>query len=198
MNLIDQMIRFAKCLPGTSVERGLAISEIRRVEAQFQFKFPPDLSKFLRSGLPVGDQWPDWRRAIEECDGPASYDIESRLRWPIEGMLFDIENNAWWDPDWGEKPADLKVAKTIASRAVAHAPPLIPIYGHRYLPAEPCEKGNPVFSVYQMDIIIYGNNLPQYLSAESHSEFVGEWNSTAREIRCWTRWMNSPWWSQEQ
>jgi hypothetical protein len=47
------------------------------------------------------------------------------------------------------------------------APRLIPIYAHRAVPNEPLEAGNPVFSVMQMDIIIYGNDLEQYL----HNEF---------------------------
>jgi hypothetical protein len=45
-------------------------------------------------------------------------------------------------------------------------PVLIPVFSHRYLLASPCEANNPIFSVYQTDIIIYGNNLPDYLWPE--------------------------------
>lgn len=45
-------------------------------------------------------------------------------------------------------------------------PRLIPVYGHRYLPAFPSEAGNPVYSVYQTDIICYGNDLLTYLCRE--------------------------------
>lgn len=37
---------------------------------------------------------------------------------------------------------------------------------HRYLPAEPCEAGNPVLSVHQTDIIVYGHDLRAYLRNE--------------------------------
>lgn len=69
---------------------------------------------------------------------------------------------------------------------------LIPVCGHRYLPAEPCSAGNPVLSVYQMDIIVYGRDLAAYFAAEatgrSESLVAGD-----RPIRCWTRWMVAAW-----
>ena len=54
--------------------------------------------------------------------------------------------------------------------AIAHlvrdAPELIPIYGHRAIPAEPPEAGNPVFSIVQTDVMVYGSNLHEYLINE--------------------------------
>jgi hypothetical protein len=47
-----------------------------------------------------------------------------------------------------------------------HYPTLIPIYAHRYLPAQPVLAGNPVFSVYQTDIMHYGNDLASYFAHE--------------------------------
>jgi hypothetical protein len=49
---------------------------------------------------------------------------------------------------------------------VAAAPGLIPVFGHRYLLARPCVVGNPVLSVYQSDIIVYGEDLRGYLLIE--------------------------------
>jgi hypothetical protein len=45
-------------------------------------------------------------------------------------------------------------------------PRLVPVFSHRYLPAEPHLSGNPVLSVYQTDIIYYGSNLKRYIAHE--------------------------------
>jgi hypothetical protein len=49
---------------------------------------------------------------------------------------------------------------------VKQAPRLIPIFSHRYLLIDPCVPGNPVFSIKQGDIIVYGENLRDYLINE--------------------------------
>ncbi len=49
---------------------------------------------------------------------------------------------------------------------VESAPKLIPLLSHHYLPATPHEAGNPVFSVYQSDVIYYGTNLDEYFKRE--------------------------------
>lgn len=78
-------------------------------------------------------------------------------------------------------------ALRIASDAVRGAPVLIPVHGHRYLPAEPCEGGNPVFSIYQWDIIVYGRDLESYFEAERDG-WRAELNAHAKTIRSWTAW----------
>ena len=65
--------------------------------------------------------------------------------------------------------------------------PTIPVSGHRYLPAEPELGGNPVFSVYQTDIVHYGGDLRRYLSCDfgrlEHAEAI---RGELRRIRFWT------------
>jgi hypothetical protein len=73
----------------------------------------------------------------------------------------------WW-PEWGEEPASPDARKEVLRSVVSHAPKLIPLIGHRYLPEEPHEAGNPVFSVYQSDVIYYGANLTDYFRAGIH------------------------------
>jgi hypothetical protein len=142
------------------IERGMTEEEFSRVERQFGFRFPPDLRTFLAAGLPVSRGWVDWRRIDEAA-------IRGRLDWPLEGICFDIEHNRFWLQEWGERPSKLEAAFDVARRAVRAAPVLIPICGHRYIPVEPCEEGNPIFSIYQTDIIYYGADLMDYL----HNEF---------------------------
>jgi hypothetical protein len=143
---------------GFSVEPGLTAAELARAEERFAIRFPPDLAEFLSQGLPSGDRFPQWRSLDAS--------IEAQLAWPLDGMLFDIQNAVFWMPEWGERPADTEAAKGVAAAAVRTAPVLIPLCGHRYLPAEPLEAGNPVFSVYQTDVIYYGHDLASWVEAE--------------------------------
>jgi hypothetical protein len=57
-------------------------------------------------------------------------------------------------------------ATEIAKADFVTWPKLLPIFGHRFLAAEPCRVGNPVLSIQQMDIVYYGCDLAQYLMHE--------------------------------
>jgi hypothetical protein len=46
---------------------------------------------------------------------------------------------------------------------------MVPVYGHRYLPAGRGTFGHPVLSIYQTDIIVYGTDLADYI----HQDFSG-------------------------
>jgi hypothetical protein len=187
---------------GFAFEPGLSSEEVIRIERTYGFRFPPDLQALLRYALPVGGDptkqdrydaagrrifiagtgwnvFPNWRR------GPEA-ELREKLAWPLEGILFDIEHSTFWDPAWGPKPASLEDAFAIARREVAKVPVLIPVYSHRYLPAEPEAAGNPVLSVYQTDIIYYGNDLASYFSREFGME-LPSWAATSpRPIRFWS------------
>lgn len=179
-------------LSDTQLEPGLKETEFAAIQRDFGVVFPPDLRQVLAAALPTGPRWPNWREAARDPRGAAAANVRDCLAWPHDGMIFDIKNNAFWDPEWGQRPSSLDAAIEIASRAVRAAPMLIPVYGHRYIPAEPCTAGNPVLSVYQMDIIVYGRDLAAYLVAEA----TGQSESLVaddRPIRCWTRWMLAEW-----
>ena len=144
---------------GVRIAPGLTESELSAAEAAHGFRFPPDLRSLLAHALPEAEQFPDWRH-------PDSAFIADRLAWPADSMCFDVEHDGFWLPAWGPRPETLEAAWTRAREAVRAAPFLIPLHAHRYLPAVPCIAGNPVFSVYQTDIIYYGFDLPSYLAAE--------------------------------
>ena len=144
---------------GHRIEPGLTEEEFARVEEEFGFAFADDHRAFLAAGLPVGALWPDWR------DGDPDV-LRGRLNWPIEGVLFDVEHNVFWDTDWGERPRELGQAIAVAQRHLAHVPTLVPIYSHRYLPAGKGTFGHLVLSVYQTDIICYGADLDDYIERE--------------------------------
>ena len=167
---------------------GLTDVEVERAEAAYSFRFPPDLRTFLQIALPAGDKFPNWR----ERDDPQVREI---MRWPLHGLLFDVEHSSFWLPEWGEKPKLLSEAKNIARNAYSHAPRLIPIYSHRFIPEQPAEAGNPVFSIYQTDIIWYGFDLDDYLRHEFKLAGRAEWPSQVKAIDFWDveRWQEQSW-----
>src|SRR5262249_25570279 len=137
------------------------------IEAEHGFCFPPDYRAFLMFALPVSNGFVDWRNGDRG-------QIHNQLSWPYEGMCFDIKHNAFWlDDAWGKRPSELTEACAIAKLAIDQAPRLIPVAGHRYIPDAPCEEGNPIFSVYQTDIIYYGRDLFEYLENEFGYYFFG-------------------------
>ena len=139
---------------------GYTQSELDTAQAKYDLVFPPDLVALLRDRRPVLGY--DWRSDDKE--------IRHMLRWPLEGLLFDVENNALWWPEWGDRPATAEARAEVLAKVVAAAPKLIPLVSHRYLPAEPHENGNPVFSVYQSDVIYYGSDLADYFDREFVSQ----------------------------
>ncbi|MBE9102630.1 SMI1/KNR4 family protein [filamentous cyanobacterium LEGE 07170] len=144
---------------GTTFEDGLSDREIECIENQWSFRFPPDLRQLLQYALPTSERFPNWR-------SESAKSLERRINWPYRGMCFDIKNNAFWLDTWQERPDSIDSANQIAKTAISQAPFLIPIYSHRYIPDAPSEIGNPVFSVYQTDIIFYGFDLSHYLERE--------------------------------
>lgn len=174
---------------GIALAPGLSEAELGRAEAVHGFRFPPDLRAMLAAFLPTGPGLPDWR-------APGSPALAAQLRWPLEGMLFDLEHDQFWLPAWGAKPAALAERVARATRAVAEAPVLIPVSGHRYLPAEPEEAGNPVFSVYQTDLIVYGHDLRAYLRSELCESVEARERAMAsalpaRRIRFWSELLDA-------
>jgi hypothetical protein len=148
-----------------TIEHGLTAEECAATERRYGFSFPPDLREFLSCGLPVPEDFPNWRTGKIQRSRTTT-EISELLDWPCEGMCFDIENNEFWMPDWGPRPSDLPEAFQLARRMVRQAPPLIPVFSHRFLPAEPPTEGNPVLSVWQTDIIYYGPDLISYFAEE--------------------------------
>lgn len=159
---------------------GLSDSELATAEEWCGTPFPPDLKEFLQVALPIAPRFPDWRSGSRNT-------LVSWLADPFEGIAFDIERKAFWWPTWGSRPANLATAKEVARAAVERVPRLVPIYGHRFLPTEPLERGNPVFSIVQTDIIYYGRDLRSYFKQEFGGAPYGEVvNPPPRHIRFWS------------
>jgi hypothetical protein len=159
---------------------GYTPDEIDDIQARWRLRFPPDLVTLLREHRPL-------------LGGPGAFDwissdvakIRSLLEWPLESFWFDVEHSeVWWD-DWGEKPVEAGAQREVLNAVFAAAPRLIPLFGHRYIAEEPCEHDNPVFSVYQTDVIHYGANLTDWLRREHEGFEAAPW-PTIKNSRFWT------------
>lgn len=183
-----QVNRIVKLLKekDVSFDKGLSDDEILRVNQEFGISFPKDLKLLLQTELPISSGFVHWRYGINSEKGKK--EIEHRLNWPKEGMLFDIKNNSFWLDKWGIKPSKFEKQKEIAVSELAKQPKLIPIYSHRYIPSKPNEIGNPVFSVHQMDIIHYGIDLIDYFSNEFGFELPKSFRiiSEPKRIQFWS------------
>ena len=155
--------------------KGYTQVELDQAQETYGLVFPPDLVSLLRDRRPALGY--DWR-----SDGKA---IRAALGWPLEGLLFDVENNGLWWPEWGERPDTAQARAQVLTEVVQAAPKLIPLFSHRYLPCEPHEAGNPVISIYQSDAIYYGADLEDYFERE----FVDRrrpWPTQVKQIRFWS------------
>jgi hypothetical protein len=142
-----------------ALEAGLSEKELSRAERRYGVRFAPDHRELLALALPVGDSWYNWRARADKR-------IREAIRWPLEGVLFDVENNVFWPASWGERPNSVAARFEIAEHQVNAWPQFVPLYAHRYLPAAPFGPGAPVFSVHQTDVIIFGTNLLDYAARE--------------------------------
>lgn len=174
-----------------AIDAGLTDAEFARIEETYGFRFADDHRAFLAAGLPVNtwpeprepgvsyahpEPWPDWRNGDHAA-------LREFLDWPVSGVLFDVEHNRFWHDSWGPRPGDPKYAVEFARRMLAEVPRMVPVYGHRYLPAGRGTFGHPVLSMWQTDIIYYGLDLADYIDHEfgrtRFEEGTGEWEPRA-------------------
>ncbi|PRY55809.1 hypothetical protein [Glycomyces artemisiae] len=148
---------------------GLTDAEFERIEHEYGFEFSDDHRAFLAAGLPLDTPaerghpgrtwWIDWR-----SDDPET--IRDMLGWPVEGVLFDVESNEFWYDGWGPRPTAMSEALALAASQLADVPRMVPVCGHRCLPAGRGTWGRPVLSMYQTDIIVYGTDLLAFIAGE--------------------------------
>lgn len=176
-----------KWLPGTRWLDGLDEGQLAKIERRWSLRFPPDYRLFLRQLHAVDRpmRCTAWREEtigepqMDFRDRPAFYSwlsdgdaIQIRLDDLISGLVFDVEQNDLWRPGWGSRPATAEARRERIRQLIAAAPRLVPVFEHRYLLAEPCQAGNPVFSIVQSDIIVYGADLRGYFLVE-FAELLG-------------------------
>ena len=156
-------------------------SQLEDAQAKWDLRFPPDLMALFLERRPVYDRghMVDWVADSDER-------IRDALDWPLRGFWIDVEKAGIWWPEWGKKPSNRDARYEVLKAAFNKAPTLIPIYGHRYIPDEPHEDGNPVFSVWQTDVIYYGANLTDYFDREFGDGREKPWPVALKDIPFWS------------
>lgn len=145
---------------GVEFTEGLTAADVSALGSAFGTPVPPELAFLLQAAVPVSTKWAQW------TEGPDAVAAEAR-RWVHNAFAFDIEQNAYWHPSFGLKSADPSSAIKQALAVVDTAPPLFPIYAHRFLVSRPSDDTRAVLSVWQaVDSIFYGNDLADYLARE--------------------------------
>ena len=142
------------------IAEGLSDEEFERIEATFGFTFPPDLKGILQEGLPVGTGFPNWRNGNLE-------QLRMRVNLPILGILHEVANSKFWWKPWGTRPLEIDQAVKTARSALRRFPILVPMYGHCYIPSSPNLAGNPVFFVYQKNVVYCGYDVADFFEREA-------------------------------
>lgn len=162
---------------GIPFDSGLTDAECASIEGEYNFRFPPDLRSLLQYAMPVGEKFPNWRGRRAS--------VREILFWPLQGLSFDVEHNNFWLSSWGPRPNIVADALLVVDELVKRAPALIPVFMHRFIPDEPLQAGNPILSVYQADVIYYGNDLPSYLQTEFGVPLPPWASKMRRTVRFW-------------
>jgi hypothetical protein len=145
-------------------------SEIDAIEGQWQIRFPPDYRLFFKwlhaTDRPRFEVFPgEYSTGLFYNWQKGSTSIHEAYEHILGGFAFDAIYNThrFWRSEWGGVPLTEEEAYERLKPIVDAAPRMIPIDGNCYLLAEPCQAGNPVLSIQQSDIIIYGPDLRTYL-----------------------------------
>lgn len=102
MNKYEKLINDLK-LKHIKFDEGLTDEEIVKIEKTYDNYFPKLLREMYQIASPVSKSFYNWRDFNESIIN----NIQNMLNWPLEGVLFDIEENVFWDSSWDEKPTEL-------------------------------------------------------------------------------------------
>lgn len=162
---------------GTRWKPGMSQAEIDAVEQSFGATFPEDYRAFLATlnaatkpavwYLFKGDTlYPASPRHIFTDWNEGQDDIKGALDAVVSGILFDVERNALWLDEWGERPHDKGARADLVTALIEAAPKLIPLHSHRFLIAGLDLGPSPVVSIMQSDVIFYSDSIEACLAAD--------------------------------
>jgi hypothetical protein len=161
--------------------RGLSNEQIASIGGQLGFRVPDDFAYLFQNLQDPGRVFFPWSEFNKRK-------YEETIEWVLHSIEIDIERNGLWLERWGKKPDILSAAMEIARIDFVTWPKLLPIYGHRFLAAQPCCSGNPIFSIMQKDVVYYGADLPHYLLNEfvDHDYTLHIREQKIRRIEVWS------------
>ena len=162
------------------IEQVLSDDEVRKIEKIYNVKFPQQWLEFYQNILPVSERFYNWRDfSVENIAA-----IKERLASPYNGILENIDEIVW-EISWGLEPDRVEDKNKKIRKMLESAPPLIPLYGHRFLPIFE-NKEMPILSGVDLDIIYYGLDLYDYFEVEfGHKRLVSD-SKKYKEVPFWT------------
>lgn len=172
---------------GVLLDPGLTDEEVTRVEERVGFHFGEEHREFLQEALPVGESWPDWRYGATE-------DLRMQLDRPVVGVLGHAARMSFWPPAWGERPTSVPERERIAREHLGRVPRLVPVHSYRYITVDPVFVPSPVFSIHEIDVIVFGDDLLDFVAREFHmpprhqspaSTYVPFWSELAARTAAW-------------
>ena len=165
---------------GISLEPGLSDEEIQKVETIYGIEFPVQWLAVYQQLLPISEGFYNWR----DFSAENIEHMKRNLAAPYDGILESI-NEIAWDISWGLEPDKVEEKNKKIRKMLESAPPLIPLYGHRFLPILE-NKEMPILSVVDLDIIYYGLDLYDYFEVEfGHKRLVSD-SKKYKEVPFWT------------
>lgn len=143
--------------PGTKLLNGINDEEIDKLEVLFGFSFPNDYRKMLLTFIGFDKSF----ISIDPTD-------ELKVRYEDQFYQYprDFEKSKWLIEEINNFKSDAELALSEEGFDRAKIVGYIPIYGHRALVVFEDKSLSPVISVWGSDIIVYGNNLTEYLENE--------------------------------
>ena len=85
---------------------------------------------------------------------------------------------------YGEPPLNLDSRKDHFDIISNQCPVLIPLYKHRYMSTS-YTGGNPVYSVYNSDIICAGNDLASWMKTEFNLALPQHYQADKKSVQFW-------------
>ncbi len=167
--------------------KGMTEQELQAAEDGFGIKFPPDYREFLSRCLPLDHEYRinNWRNNFTNWRNTSDKYMENikwkMYDWTIDGILYTVENLNGWLSSWGEQPNNIEERVELAKSQVKKQPLFIPIDSNRFIAINPCEAGNSVYSIHDIDVMCYGKDIWDYFK----KDFI-ESNTLTRCASCFS------------
>lgn len=145
--------------PNTRFSKGMSRKEIDQLQILFGFDFPWEYRKMLL--------------VFSNLDRPTisiNPEDESDIEYSEDNFFYqypeDYEKSRWIVDEINENKAEAELALIEAGFDVSKIEGYIPMHHHRVLVVFQDKYLSPVISVWGADIIMFGNNLREYLKYE--------------------------------
>jgi hypothetical protein len=145
--------------PNAKFIKGISRKEIDELQILFGFDFPWEYKEMLLIFSNIDIHW----ISINPED---KTDIEYERKNFFYQYPEDYEKSRWIINDINENKSEAELALTEAGFDISKIVGYIPMHGYRVLVVFEDKYLSPVISACGADIIIYGNNLREYLKSE--------------------------------